>query len=158
MSEGELPSNEQPSVPQLVGAQRERHEAAWAAEIERRARRFLAGESQGIEWGYNNWVIILSLRTGDRFHLHEPVWRNKTGDEHRCNCRPDAIEKLLAHLYQSAHVLTSHQVEGHLHNVRQRHIGGTQDGRDVQERLFALSTEIGWQMAFRRLADLSGDV
>jgi len=36
-------------------------EAAWATEIERRARRFLAGESQGIEWADARARVLSSL-------------------------------------------------------------------------------------------------
>jgi Putative addiction module component len=36
-------------------------EAAWAVEIERRARRFLAGESSGIEWVEARSQVLSSL-------------------------------------------------------------------------------------------------
>lgn len=36
-------------------------EAAWAAEIERRARRFLAGESQGIEWAEARAQVLSAI-------------------------------------------------------------------------------------------------
>lgn len=43
------------------GAEEDGVEAAWAVEIERRARRFLAGESRGIEWAEARAQVVSSL-------------------------------------------------------------------------------------------------
>src|SRR5262245_42813152 len=104
------------------------------------------------------FIFSPSLRTGDHVDLDEPVRRNQSRDEQRRDGWPDAVEELLAHLDQSLHVLAPHQVEAHLHDVPVRHVRGAQDGSDVRERLPALSMEVGRQLAFRRLADLPGDV
>jgi hypothetical protein len=60
-----------------------------------------------------------------------------------------------ASLHQSIHVLTPRQKEGHLHDVRKRHVRGSQNGRDVQQRLPALTAKVRGQVTFRSLADLA---